>query len=634
MAIILQLSVGAAKKFGKDLVSIGREASCDLSMPQDERLQARHAVIHKVAGRWLIESAGDWSIRVGTGLAGRKCWLKPGDVIHLTETGPDVTFDVVASDGVSRSSEMAAQGRIDAAPTPNVEAAPPPPPLPRESLVVQEVCSPEPGPPALAARADETPPPLPATSAMSATPLLRDDTLPEQKPFSEYAWEYYRATHGLTTWTVAVVVGMLSVPVLSFLKPVLGFRTLVAIPAILAAILAVSAMLFVLGRSIGYYLRQRRDVPHDARSWLSIIAYGSMVMLVPLTLLMIVEYFTSPHGSLVALAPTFRSDQERCIAYLTQADAGSPRLSDDNSPLRSSDSPAVSTYDFSEDDYATIPDGAVRVTNEKPLDGGTWIVEQGYRLSNGEFLAHGTATIWWDKERTEKVGEVPMFHGKQHGVARRFHRNGVLAFEIVFVKDRKHGLACDWFEDGTKSSEENWLDGVQHGSSQVWHPNGQMKVRCEYSHGTLHGPYSEWTSEGVEICHGDYRNGEPVGVWRLGYAEPFTSRWRYIEVNAGTPTVGTRSELLSKLNLWNSAMGIRVPFFDPFRCKGSGAMRSTEHFFSICGSPASDEPREPERLLAPYLRRWVYRCTDGNLELDIWISREDGSVRWATVLPE
>lgn len=99
MAISFQDSSGTTVRFDGDIVSIGRDSSCDFSMPHEQRLQPRHAILRKMAGRWLVETAGEWNVQVGSGPAGRKCWVKPNDVIHLTEAGPDLVFQtIVATD--------------------------------------------------------------------------------------------------------------------------------------------------------------------------------------------------------------------------------------------------------------------------------------------------------------------------------------------------------------------------------------------------------------------------------------------------------------------------------------------------------------------------------------------------------
>jgi S1-C subfamily serine protease len=74
-----------------DVAVIGTDPSCNV-VADDNRLKRRHAVIKKVTGKWMIQSEGDWLLRVGNGMPGRKCWLNPGDTIWLAEGGPAFVF--------------------------------------------------------------------------------------------------------------------------------------------------------------------------------------------------------------------------------------------------------------------------------------------------------------------------------------------------------------------------------------------------------------------------------------------------------------------------------------------------------------------------------------------------------------
>jgi hypothetical protein len=73
-------------------IAIGRDAAATLSLAGDHRVQSRHAVLRRVATRWLIEAADGVTIRVGDGRPTKVAWLNAGDVIHLTEAGPTLTF--------------------------------------------------------------------------------------------------------------------------------------------------------------------------------------------------------------------------------------------------------------------------------------------------------------------------------------------------------------------------------------------------------------------------------------------------------------------------------------------------------------------------------------------------------------
>lgn len=89
----IQLSIaGQRREFAGDAVSIGADAANDVSFADDDRLQRHHAVIRRVAARWLIEGGDGTLIQLGDAPAGRMHWLSAGDVIHLTPAGPEIIF--------------------------------------------------------------------------------------------------------------------------------------------------------------------------------------------------------------------------------------------------------------------------------------------------------------------------------------------------------------------------------------------------------------------------------------------------------------------------------------------------------------------------------------------------------------
>ena len=92
MTITVKLPGDQQVVLDKDHIVVGRGPDCDVRLPDEQGVQSRHAIINKLAGKWLIQSEGDWLLQVGGGVPGRKCWLKTNDIIHLTETGPDIVF--------------------------------------------------------------------------------------------------------------------------------------------------------------------------------------------------------------------------------------------------------------------------------------------------------------------------------------------------------------------------------------------------------------------------------------------------------------------------------------------------------------------------------------------------------------
>ena len=91
MAITVSVANGPSFTFEGDDATIGSDPSCTISLPQDPRIKLQHAVLRRIAGRWMIESK-DGEIRVGSDPPAKVKWLSPGDAIELTPLGPQLLF--------------------------------------------------------------------------------------------------------------------------------------------------------------------------------------------------------------------------------------------------------------------------------------------------------------------------------------------------------------------------------------------------------------------------------------------------------------------------------------------------------------------------------------------------------------
>ena len=120
MPITLQLPDGRNWEFPEDTtITIGTDASNMIRLTGP--MAAVHARIRRLAGRWLIESAGDWPIQAGSALPARVCWLKVGDVIRLTRNGPEIVFEPPLTDVVLDGRTEAPVARVPSYELPNFE---------------------------------------------------------------------------------------------------------------------------------------------------------------------------------------------------------------------------------------------------------------------------------------------------------------------------------------------------------------------------------------------------------------------------------------------------------------------------------------------------------------------------------
>ncbi|MEI8018398.1 MAG: FHA domain-containing protein [Schlesneria sp.] len=80
---------------GADEISLGSDPSCEVSFSDIDEIKPNHAVIREIGGKWLIEACEADSLIVGNAKPARLHYLKPGDVIRLTENSPPVTFEPI-----------------------------------------------------------------------------------------------------------------------------------------------------------------------------------------------------------------------------------------------------------------------------------------------------------------------------------------------------------------------------------------------------------------------------------------------------------------------------------------------------------------------------------------------------------
>jgi hypothetical protein len=161
MTITIKLPSGERREISQERILIGRGARCRICLPDAGHLQSEHARLRKIADRWMVESRGDWLIRVGNDAPAKFGWLKTGDVIRLSQDGPELVFEPAHEDVVLAALENPA------------ELAPAhamPPPLPARVAATQTILPPLPD----HAASRPTPPPLPSqqTPSRSTPPPL------------------------------------------------------------------------------------------------------------------------------------------------------------------------------------------------------------------------------------------------------------------------------------------------------------------------------------------------------------------------------------------------------------------------------------------------------------------------------
>lgn len=91
--------------------------------------------------------------------------------------------------------------------------------------------------------------------------------------------------------------------------------------------------------------------------------------------------------------------------------------------------------------------------------------------------------------------ETPMRNGRRHGVARTWHRNGVLASEESYQDGQLHGLCRQWDEQGKLLGEYRMHHGT--GIQRVWFENGVLQLEHSLINGVFTGPSRLWFQDGA-----------------------------------------------------------------------------------------------------------------------------------------
>ena len=117
MPIRLAITGRPAIEVDVEKITIGSDRNCTVAI-DDYTAMPRHAVIRKIAGRWLIEAREAPAV-FGAGPFGhteakRLHWLVPDDQFRLTENGPVITFEPSKADSAPTVQSNSASRSVEA----------------------------------------------------------------------------------------------------------------------------------------------------------------------------------------------------------------------------------------------------------------------------------------------------------------------------------------------------------------------------------------------------------------------------------------------------------------------------------------------------------------------------------------
>jgi len=129
--------------------------------------------------------------------------------------------------------------------------------------------------------------------------------------FSQYWTRHFTETRG--PWAFGICLGLITIPILSLLKPAIGFKGLAITLAVVIFLSSLLLLIYSLQRAIAYFLRRQRSVPNRARSRTAALGFTGLLWGVMIAPLVGAELFTPRCGLLVTLIPQLQEEQPRPI---------------------------------------------------------------------------------------------------------------------------------------------------------------------------------------------------------------------------------------------------------------------------------------------------------------------------------
>ena len=157
---------------------------------------------------------------------------------------------------------------------------------------------------------------------------------------------------------------------------------------------------------------------------------------------------------------------------------------------------------------------------ERYANGRPKIERHGTKDADGNFINHGTYTMYDPDGRIRRTGEFR--NGQQHGKwIHLFDRDdghlfsakgdnqftGPFVSEASFEAGKLHGVWSIKAHGGQKVVEWGFEHGNRHGKSAWWYANGENRLEATYKNGILHGDVLEWGRDGALAKRGTYVDG-------------------------------------------------------------------------------------------------------------------------------
>lgn len=144
--------------------------------------------------------------------------------------------------------------------------------------------------------------------------------------------------------------------------------------------------------------------------------------------------------------------------------------------------------------------------------------------------------IYFENEMLQNEGTF--VNNKEHGIFRRWNREGILIEKWEMIRGAESGTVECWHPDGKKKRETSFIDGLENGEFKEWDENGNLIAKGFYKNGMKNNNWTIWRDETrferrylndtlsgktyeyivdsskITHVHGQYEDGVEIGLWK------------------------------------------------------------------------------------------------------------------------
>ena len=194
--------------------------------------------------------------------------------------------------------------------------------------------------------------------------------------------------------------------------------------------------------------------------------------------------------------------------------------------------------------HEVAKNASIEVIQERYPNRSVKVERQVTQDTDGNYINHGSWTMWDDKGRMIATGEFR--NGVRHGAWTRWYNNneGEMFTAPLYKQFQAPYMAEATFQDGKlqgtwtvfdskkrKCSEWTFENGERHGKSITYFPTGAKMTEVEYKSGQMDGDSVEWGQDGKIVQKETYLVGRKLAA-KVDYYAPGVKRFEGVYLHA------------------------------------------------------------------------------------------------------